>query len=62
MAMTYEIAHAAGMDAANRLKRAKGLQAWDDECLQVCCDTFEKLYPDALARECIQVLPANVGT
>ena len=44
MIATYKIAHAAGMDAGNRLMRKRGLTEWDDECLIRAIEVMETLY------------------
>ena len=42
--MTYDIAHAAGTDAANASMRSRGLTKWDEACAFVAADTFDKLF------------------
>jgi hypothetical protein len=43
--MDYQLAHACGMDAANRNMRKNGRKAWNEEDYELCWKTFEELWP-----------------
>jgi hypothetical protein len=43
--MTYQLAHAAGMDAGNASMRAAGRQHWNEEDYNACWAEFERLWP-----------------
>ncbi len=45
--MTYKLAMAAGMDAANKRMHAQGRRTWDDADWQLACDVFEHCWPQA---------------
>ena len=45
-ALTYEMAHAAAMDAATRAMRAAGRKAWNQDDYDIFCREFAHLYPD----------------
>ena len=43
--MDYHLAHAAAMDEGCASMRAGGREAWNLDDLQVCVDTFNRLWP-----------------
>jgi hypothetical protein len=45
MRMTYQIAHSAGIDAANKQMRLAGRTAWNEEDAALAANTFNQLYP-----------------
>jgi hypothetical protein len=44
--LTYQLAHAAGMDAANRNMHANGRQVWNEEDYSIAAATLNGLLPD----------------
>ena len=44
--LTYELAHAAGLDAGNRAMRKAGRTAWSDADYNVAAAEFNRLWPD----------------
>jgi hypothetical protein len=50
IAMTYELAHAAGWDAANRSMRKAGRTVWNKDDYDVACETMNRLLGDPEAR------------
>lgn len=44
-ALTYELAHAASMDAGNRSMRAGGRTAWNLDDYNASVDEFNRLWP-----------------
>ncbi len=45
MKITYEIARAAAMDAANRRMKAEGRMVWNQEDYNEACRELERLWP-----------------
>ena len=45
--ITYELAHAAGTDAANRQMRKAGRTAWSEDDYNLACRTMNELFPMA---------------
>lgn len=43
--MTYQLAHAAGMDAGNRSMKAAGRAHWNEQDANTCWAEFERLWP-----------------
>jgi hypothetical protein len=43
--MTYELAHAAGMDAANARMRRAGRAKWNRADYNHCWEVFNRLFP-----------------
>ena len=42
----YKTAMAAGYDAADKLMKDKGLDAWDEECATLAVNVFNRLIKD----------------
>ena len=43
--LTYELAHAAAWDEANRQMRANGRNTWDEDDYNRACEVFNRLWP-----------------
>lgn len=51
IAMTYDLAHAAGTDAANAQMKAQGREHWNRDDYDLAMQTLDRLYPDPLAAQ-----------
>lgn len=45
LTMTYELAHAAGIDAGNRSMRKAGRKHWNEDDYNVCVAESDRLWP-----------------
>lgn len=59
--ITYNIAHAAGADAATARMRGEGRTKWNTEDYQLAVDTFNRLYPDPFAGEVFRLVNRESG-
>jgi hypothetical protein len=42
--MTYDLAHACGMDEANRQMKKEGRTSWNDKDYSLAVETMDRLY------------------
>lgn len=42
----YDLAHAAGTDAANRNMTKNGRKSWNEDDYSICVDEFNRIYPE----------------
>ena len=65
--MTYDLAMAAGKDAANRQMRQAGRSVWSAVDYDLSVDTFDRLFPEAsrwpswVCATCMAIVPSGTA-